>query len=242
MIQKKSNPQSEEELRNLSKTDFLSKTYESFILDWLFPFVEPHLDPNQFGGLKGSSITHHLVRLLHFIHMALDNNVNAPKSVVLALLDIGKAYNRSSHRAIIEDLHSMHAPGWVLAILISYLKDRRMYVKFNEAFSQLKNLPSGLPQGCYLSVILFIILINGAFLSPSIPRPLTLATTGKPNVPTPQTSTFLAQKFIDDCGAAAVFDLKSVLIPEDRNLPRPSHSASVVDTDSSKTVITCRKN
>ena len=49
-------PCTEDDIRNISKTAFLSKCYESFIGDWLLPIINPYLDPGQCGGLKGSSI------------------------------------------------------------------------------------------------------------------------------------------------------------------------------------------
>ena len=64
-------PKDEEELRNIAKTPFLSKVYESFVAEWLLFYIKPFLDPNQ-CGLKGSSITHYLIKLLHFVHSALD--------------------------------------------------------------------------------------------------------------------------------------------------------------------------
>ena len=60
-------PSSEDETRNIASTSFFSKIFESFIGDWIFPFIAPFLDPGQCGGLKSSSISHHLVKLLlHF--------------------------------------------------------------------------------------------------------------------------------------------------------------------------------
>ena len=50
-------PESEDDLRNISKTEFLSKVYESFVAEWLLPIIQPFLDPDQ-CGLKGFSITH----------------------------------------------------------------------------------------------------------------------------------------------------------------------------------------
>ena len=58
-------PQTEDDIRNIAKTNFLSKQYESFIGDWILPIIEPFLDPGQCVGFKGSSITHYLVKLLH---------------------------------------------------------------------------------------------------------------------------------------------------------------------------------
>ena len=146
--------------------------------------------------------------------MAVDSNANSPKCVILALIDIGKAYNRSSHLSIIEDLYAMNVPGLILALIFSYLKDRKMLLKFNNVPSIQKSFPSGLGQGCYLSVILFIILINEAFLHPPIRRPLRIR-----NDETKPEENFLAQKFIDDCAAAAVIELKTSLVKEDREMP-----------------------
>ena len=40
-------PSSEDELRNIAKTAFLSKVFESFLSDWLLSIVGPYLDPCQ---------------------------------------------------------------------------------------------------------------------------------------------------------------------------------------------------
>jgi hypothetical protein len=42
-------PSSEDDLRNIAKTAFFSKTIESFLSDWLMPIVGPYLDPCQYG-------------------------------------------------------------------------------------------------------------------------------------------------------------------------------------------------
>ena len=55
-------PESEDQLRNLAKTPFFSKVYESFVGGWLLQFIQPYLDPGQ-CGIKGSSITHYLIKL-----------------------------------------------------------------------------------------------------------------------------------------------------------------------------------
>ena len=109
-------PESENELRNISKTPFLSKVYESFLGEWLLGIVEPHLDPGQ-CGMKGASITHYLIKLLHFVHSTLD--LRQPHAVLAAFIDMSKAFNRIDHTLLIEDLFDMHTPAWLLRILIS---------------------------------------------------------------------------------------------------------------------------
>ena len=122
-LPKKSVPMCEDDLRNIAKTAFLSKCFESFLADWLLPIVSPFIDPCQYG-LKGGSTTHYLLQLLKFTHDYLD--LKKPHAVVFALVDQSKAFNRVSHQMVIEDLFDMHVPSWLLRILISYLTDRTM--------------------------------------------------------------------------------------------------------------------
>ena len=74
-------PSSIEDIRNISGTPFFSKQYESFLASWLLPVVDPFLDPGQCGGLKNSSISHYLVKLLHYIHFNLDRT--KPHSILM---------------------------------------------------------------------------------------------------------------------------------------------------------------
>ena len=62
-IPKVTDPESEEDLRIIYKTSFLGKIYESFVADWLIPVIMPFLDPGQYGGLKGRSTNHCLIKL-----------------------------------------------------------------------------------------------------------------------------------------------------------------------------------
>ena len=73
----------EDSLRLISKTAFFSKAYEGFLRDWLMPIVGPFLDPSNYGGFKGGSTVHYMLKLLHYIH----NNVYKikPHAVMLAL-------------------------------------------------------------------------------------------------------------------------------------------------------------
>ena len=105
-------------------------------------------------GLKGGSINHYLIKLLQFIHTNLD--LRDPHAVVLALVDLSKAFNRISH-LVIEDLHDMHVPAWFLRILTSYLTERSMILTYDGAQSSPRNLPGGSPQGTFLGIFLFII-------------------------------------------------------------------------------------
>ena len=195
-------PLSEDDTRNIASTAYFSKQYESFIGDWIFPYIEPFIDPGQCGGLKGSSITHYLVKLLHFVHSYMD--LRQPHAVLLALVDLEKAFNRVSHQLVIEDLADMHVPGWLLLILISYLTERSMFMRYKGATSSRRLLPGSSPQGAFLGILLFIIIFNGALLRPAIPRLHSL------NL-----------KYIDDLSMLAAINLKNCLVADPVERIRP---------------------
>ena len=54
----------------------------------------------------------------------------------------------------------MGVPGWLLRIVISFLKDRKMVVRFKGSVSSERSLPGGGPQGTILALLLFIVLVN----------------------------------------------------------------------------------
>ena len=201
-IPKVTPPLSEDDTRNIASTSYLSKQYEAFIADWMLPFIEPFIDPGQCGGLKKTSITHYLVKLLHFVHIKLD--LKQPHAVLLALVDLEKAFNRVSHQLVIEDLAAMHVPGWLLLILISYLTERSMYMRYRGASSSRRMLPGSTPQGALLGILLFIIKFNGALLRPLIPRPSSLSL-----------------KYIDDLSLLTAINLKLSLVADPVDRPRP---------------------
>jgi hypothetical protein len=157
--------------------------------------------------LKKSSISHYLIKLLHFIHFNLDRP--QPHAVLLACVDMSKAFNRMSHTQVIEDLFDMKVPGWLLLILISYVTDRKMMMKFPGVLSSLHSLPGSSPQGTVLGVILLIIYFNGAALRPEIPRPSWPFFSKKNNDPSA-----LKMKFVDDLSIAVKVSLKNDIVQD----------------------------
>ena len=85
----------------ISLTPVLSKVLEGFVLSWLCPIVMPHIDSHLFGGIKDSSTSHALVRLIHEWLQAAET----PKAVVRScLIGFSKAFNRIDHNILIYKL------------------------------------------------------------------------------------------------------------------------------------------
>ena len=151
-------PMTEDDLRPISLTAFNSKVMEQFIVEWLLEIIGDKMDFRQYGGMKGNSICHYLIELINFILYHQDNP--EPTAVLACLVDFSKAFNRQDHNILLTKLSDLGIPGWLLRVVMSFLKDRSMKVKYKGKFSKLYPLPGGGPQGTLLGLFLFLILIN----------------------------------------------------------------------------------
>ena len=149
-------PQNKDDLRTISKISWLSKCLENILGDSILPAINSSIDPGQCGGLKKTSISHYLVKLLDFVHTTLDKNT--PHCAVLCTEDQSKAYNRGSHNLVVEplleDLHAMKLPGYLLVLICSYLSSRSMVLSHHGAKSSERSLPGGFGAGTWLSGLL----------------------------------------------------------------------------------------
>ena len=157
-------PASYKDLRNLSMTEFLSKSFERFLLrgtpsvKGLLHYIMKYWDPNQFA-VPGASCSHALIKMIDFILLSTDNS-NKPTAVVNLLADWSKAFNKCNHNIIMRILVAMKVPMWLLRLIMSYLEHRKMILRFRGCSSDPEDMPGGMPQGTLLGVILYIIYIN----------------------------------------------------------------------------------
>ena len=159
-LQKQTNPIHEGQLRIISLTNYLSKVFEQFVISWLLDCVGSQLDWGQYGGVKGSSISHYLIDFVNFV--LYNQDMKTPHATLVVMIDFQKAFNRIEHNLIITILSDMGVPGWLLKIVIGFLSERDLIVRFKGGCSSRKPLPGGGPQGTRLGLFLFLILINAA--------------------------------------------------------------------------------
>lgn len=124
-------------------------------------FVKDKLDPDQMGGQDGHSIAHYLIEVTNFI--LYNQDLKDPQAIIAVMVDFSQGFNRIKHSTLIEILSTkMNVPGWLLRIMISYLSERKLRVRFKGAVSEEKDLFSGAGQGCLLGLWCFLFLINFA--------------------------------------------------------------------------------
>ena len=111
-IAKISKPMSvDSDLRPISLTTTLSKVLEDFVFGWPRPIIMPQLDTRQFGGIKNSSTTYALVRVIHEWLQAAET----PKAIIRAsFIDFSKAFDRIDHNILIRKFQLLNVPPILL--------------------------------------------------------------------------------------------------------------------------------
>ena len=229
-IPKTSPPETLDDLRNISLTADLSRDYDQLLVEWLLPFIKPRLDPGQFGGLKGGSIVQYLVLFFHFI---LSNVDKTNKSIIAAMIDFSKGFNRLNHNKIITRLSDWGVPGWLLKILTSYLSNRSMILRYRNEQSSEHCLPGGGPQGVTPGLLMFLVEVNDAGMDPPPPLPEPVEEGDVACVPAPPpaalTDDELRIKFVDDLSMAEVVDLQELKQAEEIIGPRNFHDRNALE-------------
>ena len=188
--------------------------FEQYVIGWLMIIVGDQLDWGQYGGEKGSSISHYLIDFVNYI--LFNQDLKTSHAVLAVMVDFSKAFNRINHNIVITILSEMGVPGWLLKIVIGFLTDRELLVRLKGKTSNSKSLPGGGPQGTRLGLFLFLILINAAgcghlqeHIGSHIHKSLNKRT------PIPQ----MHLKYVDDMTEAVAINLKDCLIPNDDPSP-----------------------
>ena len=131
---------------------------EHFVVSWLLNFIGHKIDFRQYGGLKGNSITHYIIEFVNFILSCQDSSEQT--AVLACMVDFSKAFNRQNHNNLITKLSDLGVPSWLLKIVMAFLRNRKMQVRYKGKTSTTKLMPGGGPQGTLLALILFIVMIN----------------------------------------------------------------------------------
>ena len=157
--EKSPNPQSLKDLRKIALTSEFSLIFEGFIKDWILIDILPNIDCAQYGNQKGTGTEHLLVNLMDKILGLLDKNSQS-SAVIASLLDWSSAFDRQDSTLAIQKFLKLGVRTKLVPILVSYLMDRSMQVRYNSAYSQTHSLPGGGAQGTLLGVLLFLVQSN----------------------------------------------------------------------------------
>ena len=215
-LKKINNPKDESDTRLIEITFYLSLQMEKFVIEWLHKFISEKLDRDQFGGAKGHSVAHYLTEIMNFV--LYNQDLSEPLATILTAVDIHKGFNKIDHLITVTKLSDMEIPGWLLKIVCSYLADRTLSIRYRNETSSTRKMPGGTGAGTILGLEIFLILFNdaGPAANPtSIGHQITQPLSKRKPIDKSKV------KWIDDITICTAVDLKSTLVPEDREVPRP---------------------
>ena len=100
------------------------------------------------------STAHYLMKLVHDILEALDNNQGGDINAAIATFyDWSKAFDMQCHKLGIDSFIECGVRSSLIPILVSYLQDRKMTVNYRSSSSSERTLPGGGAQGTLLGPI-----------------------------------------------------------------------------------------
>lgn len=159
MIEKKdTDPFDPSNYRPISLLSCVSKIVEKMVKIRLIRFLEKHriINEKQSGFREKRQTTDNLLFFAQKVFEALDEN----KKTCGVVFDIRKAFDKVWHNGLIYKLHHINIPNKIGKWIVSFLENRKFFVKVNNSISNVYKIETGVPQGANLSPILFTIYIN----------------------------------------------------------------------------------
>ena len=144
------------DLRPISLTPILSKLLEQHLVEHIRS-ATPNIDPTQFGGIKASSTSHALLKIMHPVYKAVDDSKNYAR---LLLIDFSKAFDHIDHHTLLGKLQANGAPEIVCKWYENFLHLRQQRVKIGTTTSGWCSINGGVPQGTISGPELFVQMVS----------------------------------------------------------------------------------
>ena len=146
-------PESLNDLRNISGLLTFNKIAEKLVAEMIIEDMTEKLDKSQYANQKGLSLQHYLIKMINKILKDTDNSKEGEVSAVIATLyDWKEAFPRQCPKLGIEAFIKCGVRPALIPVLINYLQDRTIRVKWHGQISTERKLNGGGPQGATFGI------------------------------------------------------------------------------------------
>lgn len=145
------------DLRPISITPVAAKAIEYFPVKFMRESVMENIDPNQFGGVHGSSTAMALLKMVDYISKSTDESSN---KVRMLLCDFSKAFDLVDHTILVDKLNSMGVHESLIKWSANFLRNRSQRVRLGPHLSEKLVMNAGCPQGTLLGPLAFVTYVN----------------------------------------------------------------------------------
>lgn len=140
--------------RPISLLPVLSKIFEKLLLGRLLPIIEErNLIPSHQFGFRNR---HGTIEQVHRVVKKISDDLEHKRYCSAAFLDISQAFDKVWHDGLCYKLKK-NLPHPYYQLLKSYLKERYFLVKYQDEYTSLYPIYSGVPQGSVLGPVLYIL-------------------------------------------------------------------------------------
>ena len=121
--------------RPVSVLPVVSEIYERIMQKQILQYIDKHLSLHLCGYRKGYSTQTALISMLEKWKLSVDNKGFAGG----VLMDLSKAFDTINHPLLLAKLHTYGSSKQALAVIYSYLSNRKQKIKINNVFSSWKD-------------------------------------------------------------------------------------------------------